>query len=161
MDSIIEAFYRIELVVLAILGLSIATGVAAIVTSLVRMSSDGPTASPPGFVYLLAGLPNLISPLLVIYSWSVVTEVVAGRYVGETTQAGARIAEILVYAIIVGIPPILVLPVFAFVPFNARRGKKITSIIALSVVIVCIAAVTIAFLGIANGLEKVPAQRTI
>lgn len=161
MDSIIEAFDKIEFVVLVILGLSIALGVAAIVTSLVRMSSDRPAASPPGFLYLVAGLPNLISPLLVVYSWSVVTDVIAGRYIGDAMQAGARIAEILVYAIIVGIGSLPILPIFAFVPFNARRGKKITSIIALSVVVACIVAIAIGFLGVADGLVKLPPQRPI
>ena len=160
MDSIVEAFDKIESVVLVVLGLSVAIGVASIITLLVRMSSDRHAASPPGFVYLLAGIPNLASPLLVVNSWFVVIEVLAGRYAGDATQAGAQIGELMVYAIVVGIGTSLTLPVFAFVPFNARRGKKITSLVGLSVVIVCIVAIAIAFLGVADGLARIPPTRT-
>ncbi len=155
-DSIIAAFDKLEGVVLPVLGLSIAVGVAAIVVSFVRMSSGGQTAPPPGFLYLIAGLPNLVSPILAIYSWSIVIDVVAGRYQGDVTAAGAHIAEILIFGIIVGIGSILILPIFAFVPFNARRENRMTSIVLLGFVIVCIALVTIAFLGVSDGLSKIP-----
>lgn len=155
-DSIIAAFYKLEGVVLPVLGLSIGIGIAAIIVSFVRMSSGGQTAPPPGFLYLIAGLPNLVSPILVIYSWSIVVDVVAGRYKGNVTEAGARIAEILIFGIIVGIGSCLILPIFAFVPFNARRDKRMTSIVLLGFVIVCIVLVTIAFLGVADGLSKIP-----
>jgi hypothetical protein len=160
-ESILEAFDKIEFAFLSIIGVSIVLGIIAIVISLVRMSSDKPKASPPGFTYLIAGLPNLISPLLIVYSWSIVVEVVAGRYVGDIAQAGARIAEIMIYAIICGIGPTLILPFFAFVPFNARRGRKLSSIIALSLVVVCIVAVAIAFLGVSDGLATIPPKRPI
>jgi hypothetical protein len=155
-DSIIAAFDKIEGVVLPVLGLSIAVGVAAIIVSFVRMSSGGQTAPPPGFLYLIAGLPNLGSPILAIYSWSIVIDVVAGRYKGDVTEAGAHIAEILIFGIIVGIGAGLILPIFAFVPFTARRDNRMTSIVFLSFVIVCVVLVTIAFLGIADGLSKIP-----
>jgi hypothetical protein len=155
-DSIISVFDKLEGVVLPVLGLSIAVGVAAIIVSFVRMSSGAQTAPPPGFLYLIAGLPNLISPILAIYSWSIVIEVVAGRYKGDVTAIGAHIAEILIFGIIAGIGSCLILPVFAFVPFNARRDNWMTSIVFLSFVIVCIVLVTIAFLGVADGLSKIP-----
>jgi hypothetical protein len=119
------------------------------------MSSEREGASPPGFLYPLVGIPNLVSPILAIYSWSIVVDVVAGRYRGDVTEAGAHIAGILIFAIIVGIGSTLILPIFAFVPFKARRGNTMTSIVLLAFVIVCIVLVTIAFLGIADGLSKV------
>jgi hypothetical protein len=155
-DSITAAFDTIEGVVLPMLGLSIAVGVAGIIVSFVRMSSGGQTAPPPGFLYLIAGLPKLVSPMLVIYSWSIVIDVVARRYKGDVTAAGAHIAEILIFGIIVGIGSCLILPIFAFVPFNARRDNRMTSIVLLGFVIVCIVLVTIAFLGVADGLSKIP-----
>ena len=158
-DSIIAAFDKLEGVVLTVLGLSIAVGVAAIIVSFVRMSSEGQTAPPPGFLYLIAGLPNLVSPILVIYSWWLVVDVVAGRYKGNVAEAGAHIAEILIFGVIVGIGSGLILPIFAFVPFSARRDNRMTSIVFLSFVIVCIVLVAIAFLSVAHGLSKIPSPQ--
>ncbi len=87
--------------------------------------------------------------------------VVAGRFMGDVTTAGAHIAEILIFGIIAGIGSALILPIFAFVPFNARRDNRMTSIVLLGFVIVCIVLVTIAFLSVADGLSKIqPPQQT-
>jgi hypothetical protein len=56
----------------------------------------------------------------------------------------------------VGLVAALILPVFTFVPFSARCGMKVTSVIGLAVVVIGIAAVAIAFIGLADVLMSDP-----
>lgn len=156
MDSIAESLASINFVTLGLLGLSIAIGVAGIVYVLVRTSSDRTKSSPPGFLYLVAGLPNLISPTLVAYAWSVVVDVVLGRNTNNPTGTGAWISQILLIAIPAGIAALMILPVFAFVPFRARNGRKVTSIAALTAMVIAIAAIAIHFIGLADTLMSDP-----
>lgn len=155
-DEIIGALTEINYAVLGLLGLSITIGIAGVVICAVRMLSDRPKSSPPGILYLVAGIPNLISPLMIAYSWSVVVNVVTDHYAGNATEAGAWISQMCLAAIPVGIVSILILPVFSFVPFSARRGRKVSSIIGLSIVVIGIAAVAITFIGLADVLLSDP-----
>ena len=155
-DAFIEAFATANFFMLGLLGLSLLIGIGALITNIVRMSSDQPRSSPPGFTYLIAGIPNLVSPILVAWSWSVIVEVVLGRSTGDQTETGGWIANILILAIVAGIGALILLPLFSFVPFPARRGKKFTSVAALTVVIICIAAVAITLSGLESELANAP-----
>lgn len=156
MDEIVEALTQINYAVVGLLGLSIVIGIAGLAIGAMQLFSDRPKSSPPGFLYLAAGLPNLISPLLVAYAWSVVVEVVTNRYTGNAAEAGAWISQLLVIAIPLGIVTFILLPAFTFIPFSARRGKKITSIAALAIVVIGIAALAITFIGLADVLVSSP-----
>lgn len=155
-DAIVGVLTEINFAVHGILGLSIAIGIAALVICTVRMLSDRPRSSAPGVLYLAAGIPNLISPLIIAYAWSVVADVVSGRYAGDATDAGAWISQMCIAAIPAGIVSILILPVFAFVPFSARGGRKISSIVGLAIVVIAITAVAIAFTALADSLISDP-----
>ena len=155
-DAFIEAFATANFFMLGLLGLSLLIGIGALITNIVRMSSDQPRSSPPGFTYLIAGIPNLVSPILVAWSWSVIVEVVLGRSTGDQTETGGWIANILILANVAGIGALILLPLFSFVPFPARRGKKFTSVAALTVVIICIAAVAITLSGLESELANAP-----
>lgn len=156
MDSIAEALTTINHVALSLLGLSIAIGVAGVVIILVRMSSEQAKASPPGFLYLLSSIPCMISPAIVAYAWSVIVDVVIGRNTDNPTATGAWISQLLIIAILIGGAALIVLPVFSFVPFSARRGKKITALVALAAAVIGISAIAISLMGAANVLFKDP-----
>lgn len=93
---------------------------------------------------------------MIAYSWSVVVNVVTDHYAGDATDAGAWISQVCLDAIPVGIVSILILPVFTLVPFSARGGRKVSSIIGLSIVVIAIAAVAITFTGLADVLMSDP-----
>jgi len=156
MEAIAGAMATVNFLMLGLLGLSLLIGIGALITNIVRMSSDQPRSSPPGFTYLIAGIPNLISPMLVAWSWSVIVEVMLGRSTGDATETGAWVASILILAIVAGIGALILLPIFSFVPFRARSGKKFTSVAALTVVIIGIAAVAITLSGLENELTNAP-----
>lgn len=59
-------------------------------------------------------------------------------------------------AVVAGIGELILLPLFSFVPFRARSGKKFTSVAALTVVIICIAAVAITLSGLEGELLNAP-----
>lgn len=59
-------------------------------------------------------------------------------------------------AVVAGIGSLILLPIFSFVPFQARRGKKFTSVAALTVVIIGIAAVAITLSGLESELVNAP-----
>lgn len=59
-------------------------------------------------------------------------------------------------AIVAGIGALILLPLFSFVVFRARSGKKFTSVAALTVVIIGIAAVAITLSGLESELANAP-----
>ena len=154
--AIVGVLTKINYAVLGLLGLSIAIGIAGVVMCAVRMLSDRPKSSPPGILYLAAGIPNLISPLIIAYSWSIIVDVVTDRYTGNATDAGAWISQMCIAAIPIGIVSILILPVFTFVPFSARGGRKVSSFVGLTLVVIAIAAIAITFTGLADVLMSDP-----
>jgi hypothetical protein len=156
MEAIAGAMATVNSLMLGLLGLALLVGIGELITNIVRMSSDQPRSSPPGFTYLLAGLPNLVSPMLVAWSWSVIVEFLLGRGSGEPAEIGAWIAQILIVAVVAGIGSLILLPLFSFVPFRARSGKKFTSVAALTVVIIGIAAVAITLSGLESELLNAP-----
>ncbi len=156
MDSIAEALSLINYAMLGLLGLSLAIGFGGTIFIIVRMFSDRPKSSPPGFLYLIAGIPNLISPILVAFAWSVVVDVVLGRNADDPTATGAWISQILIIAVVAGVVSLIILPIFSFVPFSARRGKKISSVVALAIVVIGIAAIVITLIGLADVLMSDP-----
>ncbi len=156
LDAFAGAMATVNFFMLGLLGLSLLFGIGALITNIVRMSSDQPRSSPPGFTYLIAGIPNLISPILVSWSWSVIVEVMLGRSTGDATETGAWVASILILAIVAGIGSLILLPLFSLVPFRERSGKKFTSVAALTVVIIGIAAVAITLSGLEGELLNAP-----
>ncbi len=59
-------------------------------------------------------------------------------------------------AVVAGIGALILLPLFSFVPFRASGGKKFTSVAALTVVIIGIAAVAITLSGLESELLNAP-----
>lgn len=79
-----------------------------------------------------------------------------GRNTDNPTETGAWISQILVIAIPAGVASLILVPIFSFIPFSARRGKKITSIAALVLVVIGITAVAITLSGLTNDLMSDP-----
>lgn len=153
-ESIAEALATLNNATLPLLGLSIAVGVASVVISLVRMANEQTKSSPPGFLYLITAIPCMISPTLVVYSWWLVADVVTGRNTEDPVGTGEWISQMLIVATLIGGTSLLTLPVFSFVPFSSRRGKKVTAVAALSLTVIGIAAIMVSLMGATSAISN-------
>ncbi|HLA95608.1 MAG TPA: hypothetical protein VK612_07800 [Pyrinomonadaceae bacterium] len=125
---------KIEAVVGAVLAVALFFGFVGVIVSAARMFTTNKKASPPGLLVPVAGFFGLLPPALVAAGMWIIIYALNNPETGNLGEKGAMVGSLMLGAVGAGIVAILILLVFAFVPFNARTGRKYSPIIFLLVV---------------------------
>jgi TonB family protein len=122
---------EIELVVAIVLVFSAVLCAIGILVSIIRLFTSNTTSSPPGVLFLIAGLLGLVPPYVVSY----VLRMMKGTLTGPNATEGgvSLVAEIFMnaapFALLATVVIAGILLAFALVPFSARFGRKASPIV--------------------------------
>lgn len=136
---------EVHSVVTVILAIAAVVGLAGIAVAAARMFTANQTSSPPGILFLLPAGTSFLSPFVMGYAASLTVSALNDPQ-GRGLSAAAGTIDILNWTSIgLAILALLVLLVFAFLPFRSRTGRKITPVIFLFLIEGAIVALAIAF----------------
>lgn len=130
----IEQSVAMFLVLAAVIGL--------ISVVVVFMRSDDDEATMPGIAYFV-GLPSLISPALTSYMMFLMIDAFHTPAKINFEKLGADIAGYAILSIASAGFALLLLLVFALLPFKARIGKRISPAVVVGLITLCIVALVI------------------
>ena len=127
---------EIEYVVGGVLVFAAALIAIAILISFIRLFTTHKTASPPGLLFLIAGLLSVVPPFALHYVLHLMKEAVRSP---DATEGGVSavvnpLMTFAPFAIVAAAVIALVLLAFPFIPFSSRPGRKASPLICLMLV---------------------------
>ncbi|MEO7674702.1 MAG: hypothetical protein ABIU09_11580 [Pyrinomonadaceae bacterium] len=135
---------EVEFVVGLVLVFAAALCAIGILIPVIRLFTTNKTASPPGLLFLVAGLLSLVPPFALHYVLHLMKEVVrspdqSGGGVGTVAGTVTAVAYFAIGS--AGVIALLLLA-FAFVPFSSLAGRKALPIVCLMLVEILIAVLS-------------------
>ena len=131
---------EIEVVVGVILVFAAVLVGLGVLVSVIRMFTANTTASPPGILFLVAGLLSLVPPFALYYCLDVMKKSVTDPSVeGGISSVSGTVTMLVYFAMVATALIAIVLLAFSFIPFSSRVGRKFSPVIGLIVMEVVIA----------------------
>ena len=124
---------EIELAVAIVLVFAVVFCAIGILICIIRLFTTNTKSSPPGLLFLMAGLISTVPPFAMHFVLQLMKGIVGSPDGGISSIAGT-IDAIAYFSIAAGAVIALVMLVFSFIPFSSRAGKKSSPTICLALV---------------------------
>ncbi len=133
---------EIEFVVGLVLVVAAVLSTIGILVSVIRLFTTNSTSSPPGVLFLMAGLLSIVPPLALHYVLRLMKDVLLSPDLSDGGISTVADTAIMVSWFAIGSAVLIgfVLLAFSFIPFRSRSGRKALPLVSLMFVQILIAA---------------------